>query len=57
MPIRFGQTGLNFPVVSKMTEDLSGNLWICTEGGGLNQLNIQTGKLLITHTSPGTPKA
>ena len=34
---------LSFPFVGKMTEDDSGNLWICTEGGGLNKLDISTG--------------
>ena len=48
---------LNFPVVSKMTEDLSGNLWICTEGGGLNQLNLQTGKFTHYTHQPGNPQS
>lgn len=34
---------LSFPFVGKMTEDDSGNLWICTEGGGLNKLDTSTG--------------
>lgn len=35
---------LNFPVTGKMAEDKKGNLWICTEGGGLHSLNHTTGK-------------
>lgn len=43
---------LNFPVVGKITEDSSGNLWICTEGGGLNRLDARTGKFThFTHQS------
>lgn len=34
---------LSFPVVGKMAEDSSGRLWICTEGGGLNCYNADTG--------------
>ena len=33
---------LSFPVVGKMQEDAEHNLWICTEGGGLNFLDRQT---------------
>lgn len=33
---------LSFPFVSKMTEDNHNNLWICTEGGALNCLNLTT---------------
>ncbi len=33
---------LSFPFVSKMTEDNHNNLWICTEGGALNCLNLAT---------------
>ena len=33
---------LSFPVVGKMQEDSEHNLWICTEGGGLNFLDRQT---------------
>lgn len=36
--------GLSFPVIGQMTEDDRHNLWICTEGGGLNQLDRTTGK-------------
>lgn len=36
--------GLSFPVVGEMTEDDEHNLWICTEGGGLNMLDRKTGK-------------
>ena len=34
---------MSFPVVGKMAEDSSGRLWICTEGGGLNCYNADTG--------------
>lgn len=34
---------LSFPFVGKMAEDADRNLWICTEGGGLNCLNRTTG--------------
>jgi signal transduction histidine kinase/DNA-binding response OmpR family regulator/ligand-binding sensor domain-containing protein len=34
---------LSFPVVGKMAEDSSGRLWICTDGGGLNCYNADTG--------------
>jgi signal transduction histidine kinase/ligand-binding sensor domain-containing protein/DNA-binding response OmpR family regulator len=33
---------LNFPYIGNMVEDNSGNIWICTEGGGLNLLNRKT---------------
>ena len=36
--------GLSFPVVGAMTEDDEGNLWICTEGGGLNMLDRKIGR-------------
>lgn len=36
--------GLSFPVVGEMTEDDEHNLWICTEGGGLNMLDRRTGR-------------
>ena len=31
--------GLSSPIVGRMTEDKDGNLWICTEGGGVNVYN------------------
>ena len=30
------KAGLSSPIVGRMTEDKDGNLWICTEGGGVN---------------------
>lgn len=36
---------LSNPVVGDMTEDIHGNIWICTEGGGLNMLNPQQGEI------------
>lgn len=42
-----GREGLSFPVVGSMTEDDKGHLWICTDGGGLNCLDLTTGK--FTH--------
>ena len=33
---------LNFPYVGNIVEDDSENIWICTEGGGLNMLNRKT---------------
>lgn len=33
---------LSFPFVGSMTEDRDHNLWICTEGGGLNRLDVRT---------------
>ncbi len=36
------KTHLSYPFVGKMTEDGYGNLWICTEGGGLNCLDLKT---------------
>lgn len=36
---------LSNPVVGSMVEDDTGNLWICTEGGGLNMLNSQQGTI------------
>lgn len=39
-PYGNGQSNeLNFPLVGNMVEDCDRNLWICTEGGGLNCLN------------------
>jgi len=35
---------LNFPYIGNMIEDNAGNIWICTEGGGLNLLNRKTRK-------------
>lgn len=34
---------LSFPFVSDVTEDKRGNLWICTDGGGLNFMDRRTG--------------
>lgn len=39
-----GNESLSFPFVGKMVEDERRNLWICTEGGGLNCLNRSTRK-------------
>lgn len=36
---------LSFPFVGKMAEDEHNNLWICTEGGALNCLNLGSRKL------------
>jgi len=33
---------LNFPYVGNMVEDNSGNIWICTEGGGLDRFDRKT---------------
>lgn len=35
---------LNYPFAGSMAEDNDGQLWICTDGGGLACLNRQTGK-------------
>lgn len=46
---RFFQSGarpqemLSNPIVGDMTQDREGNIWICTEGGGLNMLSPTTG--------------
>ncbi len=37
------------PIVGRMTEDKDGNLWICTEGGGVNVYNRKT--ILIAGTA------
>ena len=39
--------GLSFPVVGSMVEDDERRLWICTDGGGLNCLDLNTGQ--FTH--------
>lgn len=36
---------LSFPYVGNMVEDKYGNLWICTEGGALNCMNLATRQL------------
>ncbi|MEG1586745.1 MAG: two-component regulator propeller domain-containing protein, partial [Bacteroidales bacterium] len=38
------QGTLSFPIVGRMQEDRHRNLWICTEGGGLNVYDRSTGK-------------
>lgn len=43
MPNLYVKTASGFPVVGKMTEDSAGNVWICTEGGGLNCYHGDTG--------------
>jgi len=46
---------LNYPYIGNMVEDRSGNIWICTEGGGLNMLNRKTGKFrCFTNEDKGT---
>lgn len=37
--------GLSFPVTGEMADDANGQLWIATEGGGLNRLNPATGHI------------
>ena len=45
---------LNFPYVGNMVEDKVGNIWICTEGGGLNLLDRKTRKFrYFTAEDPG----
>lgn len=43
---------MNFPVLSKIVEDKNNNLWICTEGGGLNIYDISKDK--FKHITPTT---
>ncbi|MBK3516088.1 hybrid sensor histidine kinase/response regulator transcription factor [Carboxylicivirga marina] len=38
--------GLSYKVVSQMSEDTMGNVWICTEGGWLNYLDRQTNRFI-----------
>jgi sugar lactone lactonase YvrE len=46
-----GPTQLSYPIIGNMAEDGVGNLWICTEGGGLNCLNRLTGDIkAVFHT-------
>ena len=40
----FDNKHLSYPFVGSMVEDNNSNLWICTEGGGLNSLNRNTGR-------------
>ena len=53
---RQGSKGINYPVVGSMTEDDEGNLWICTDGSGLNCLNRRTGEITryLASDKPGT---
>ena len=44
---------LNFPIIGQMTEDNAGNLWICTDGGGLNKLDRKTGLFSYYTASSG----
>ncbi|MCH5685994.1 hypothetical protein LWM68_18130 [Niabella sp. W65] len=39
---RPGPESLNHPIVSSFAEDRQGNIWIGTEGGGLNYWNRQS---------------
>ena len=48
---------LSFPVVGKMTEDNKGNLWICTEGGGLNCYHAATGSFVRYQHNPEDTKS
>lgn len=45
---------LSSPVVSDMLEDPKGNVWICTEGGGLNMLQAEN-KVIKRFTSTAFP--
>ena len=36
---------LSSPIVGSMVEDNGGNIWICTEGGGLNVLDMANGHI------------
>lgn len=36
---------LSSPIVGDMTEDKRGDIWLCTEGGGLNRLNRADGTI------------
>lgn len=40
------EMGINESVIGAMTEDGDSNLWICSEGNGLYQLNRTNGKIL-----------
>lgn len=37
-----GEGQLNYPLVGRVVEDKRNDLWICTDGGGLNHLNTKT---------------
>lgn len=44
--------GLSSPIVGNMLEDKRGHIWICTEGGGLNRFDPETGTFQwFTHQS------
>ena len=36
------EEGLSSPIIGRMLEDCEGNLWICTERGGINKYNPAT---------------
>ncbi|SFS89676.1 Signal transduction histidine kinase [Porphyromonadaceae bacterium NLAE-zl-C104] len=48
---------LNYPFVGNMVEDKNGDLWICTEGGGLNRLDrkTQTFHYFVSEDQNGPP--
>lgn len=41
----WGEGRLNYPLVGRLVEDKRGDLWICTDGGGLNHLDVQTQRI------------
>jgi PAS domain S-box-containing protein len=53
-----GQPGsLSHNLINDILEDREGNLWVATNGGGLNHLNIRTGKFESFGVKEGLPSA
>jgi PAS domain S-box-containing protein len=48
---------LSHNLINDMLEDREGNLWVATNGGGLNHLNIRTGKFVSFGVREGLPSA
>lgn len=46
--------GLSYPIIGNIVEDVKGNLYIATEGGGVNYLDRKTGRIKwLTQSSCG----
>ena len=53
--IRAGPGGISGPQVRAILEDHLGDLWIGTNGDGLNRLDRKTGRVTVYRHDPGDP--